>query len=208
MYRKSSRPKKPSEKAAAMASSHSRNNTRSRPPKSKASPKHVGKWKKAPSSEEESPSESDDSIVKEMRRTSKKKVATKRTQRQSQAAIEVVEDSGPEDETQDMVGIEAAQDDGTEFEEITNPSGKEQDEGDEVGFLLPWNKTLAQLQKQDSDDGPEDRHDTATLPEALKPKNKTAEDLLTVFSEKCTVKFVKSDGGVEQKRGHWCNICK
>lgn len=182
MYHKSSRPKKPSEKAAAMASSHSRNNTWSCPPKSKASPKHVGKWKKAPSSEEESPSESDDSIAKEMCRTSKKKVATKHARRQSQVAVEVVKDSGPEDETQDMVGIEAAQDDGTEFEEITNPSGKEQDERDEVGFLLPWNKTLAQLRKQDSDDGPEDRHDAATLPEALKHKNKSVEDLLTVFS--------------------------
>ncbi|KAG2754236.1 hypothetical protein P692DRAFT_20870451 [Suillus brevipes Sb2] len=96
MHHKSSRPKKPSEKAAAMASSHSRNNTWSRPPKSKASPKHVGKRKKAPSSEEESPSESDDSIVKEMHCTSKKKVATKRVWRQSQAAIEVVEDSGRE----------------------------------------------------------------------------------------------------------------
>ncbi len=32
-------------------------------------------------------------------------------------------------------------------------------------------------------------------------------DLLTIFSERVTVKFVDEDGSVEED-GRWCNICR
>ncbi|KIJ61933.1 hypothetical protein HYDPIDRAFT_70921, partial [Hydnomerulius pinastri MD-312] len=39
-------------------------------------------------------------------------------------------------------------------------------------------------------------------------KKKQAEDILTMFSECCTVKFCHSDGKVETLKGHWCNECR
>ncbi|KAG2028880.1 hypothetical protein BDR03DRAFT_1019222 [Suillus americanus] len=80
-----------------------------------------------------------------MLRTSKKKAVNKCVRHQSQVAIEVIEDSGPKEETLEIVDTEATED-STEFEKIANPSGKEQDERDE-----------------DSDDGLEDRYSTALV---------------------------------------------
>jgi len=43
----------------------------------------------------------------------------------------------------------------------------------------------------------------------MKPTKKAeAKDLLTIFSDRMTVKFVKDDHTVEELVGRWCNICK
>ena len=48
----------------------------------------------------------------------------------------------------------------------------------------------------------------APLPEVLEKKKK-AKDLLTIFSEKCSVKFsFPASGKVEVLTGRWCNECK
>ncbi|KIM50331.1 hypothetical protein SCLCIDRAFT_145794, partial [Scleroderma citrinum Foug A] len=44
-------------------------------------------------------------------------------------------------------------------------------------------------------------------------KKHQADDILTIFSDKCTVKFTQTDGTtgegwVETVRGQWCDICK
>lgn len=48
----------------------------------------------------------------------------------------------------------------------------------------------------------------ADLPDLLTTKKWQASDLLTVFTEKCVVKFVGVDGVVDSKKGRWCIICK
>ena len=38
---------------------------------------------------------------------------------------------------------------------------------------------------------------------------KRALDVLTIFSDRCTIKFVRKEGGeVEMAHGHWCNECR
>ncbi|KIM63721.1 hypothetical protein SCLCIDRAFT_89710, partial [Scleroderma citrinum Foug A] len=39
-------------------------------------------------------------------------------------------------------------------------------------------------------------------------RNEHARDLLTIFSEKCRVKFVYPDERSEVLTGRWCKICK
>lgn len=39
-------------------------------------------------------------------------------------------------------------------------------------------------------------------------KKKQAGDLLTIFTEKCSVKFCHTDGKVEVLKGRWCNECR
>ncbi|KAG1807635.1 uncharacterized protein BJ212DRAFT_1303353 [Suillus subaureus] len=41
----------------------------------------------------------------------------------------------------------------------------------------------------------------------MKGTNQKKEIGVIAQSGRCTVKFVNPDGKVEQKRGHWCNIC-
>ncbi|KIK92950.1 hypothetical protein PAXRUDRAFT_146177 [Paxillus rubicundulus Ve08.2h10] len=38
-------------------------------------------------------------------------------------------------------------------------------------------------------------------------RKKQAEDILTMMSEHCTVKFCHLDGKVDILKGHWCNEC-
>ena len=45
------------------------------------------------------------------------------------------------------------------------------------------------------------------MPEMLEVR-KQALNVLTIFSDNCTVRFCHSDGKVEQKRGWWCTVCK
>ncbi|KIM58415.1 hypothetical protein SCLCIDRAFT_128273 [Scleroderma citrinum Foug A] len=33
-------------------------------------------------------------------------------------------------------------------------------------------------------------------------------DVLTIFSDNCTMRFCHPDGKVEEKRGRWCTVCK
>lgn len=46
------------------------------------------------------------------------------------------------------------------------------------------------------------------LPQTLKTKKRQADDLLTIFSDRCTVKFSHSTGKMNTLRGRWCNVCK
>ncbi|KIK76897.1 hypothetical protein PAXRUDRAFT_59589, partial [Paxillus rubicundulus Ve08.2h10] len=39
-------------------------------------------------------------------------------------------------------------------------------------------------------------------------KKRNTKDLLTIFSDHITVKFVSTDGKVETKVGRWCTVCK
>ncbi|KIK73243.1 hypothetical protein PAXRUDRAFT_68352, partial [Paxillus rubicundulus Ve08.2h10] len=39
-------------------------------------------------------------------------------------------------------------------------------------------------------------------------KKQNTKDLLTIFSDRITVKFVSTDGKVETKFGWWCTVCK
>ncbi|KAF8675337.1 hypothetical protein AX14_005119 [Amanita brunnescens Koide BX004] len=58
-----------------------------------------------------------------------------------------------------------------------------------------------------TDDELKEQH-CAPLPEVLEKKKK-AKDLLTIFSEKRSVKFsFPASGKVKVLKGHWCNECK
>lgn len=48
----------------------------------------------------------------------------------------------------------------------------------------------------------------AGVPEMKQTKRGETKDLLTIFSDRLYVKFVKHDGTVEEIPGRWCNICK
>ncbi|KIK77283.1 hypothetical protein PAXRUDRAFT_167376, partial [Paxillus rubicundulus Ve08.2h10] len=39
-------------------------------------------------------------------------------------------------------------------------------------------------------------------------KKRNTKDLLTIFSDRITIKFVSTDGKVETKVGQWCTVCK
>lgn len=59
-----------------------------------------------------------------------------------------------------------------------------------------------------NDDAGDSEHDhTSIAPDEIKIQN-SADDLLTIFSDRCTVKFVSTTGEVETKVGRWCLICK
>lgn len=47
-----------------------------------------------------------------------------------------------------------------------------------------------------------------TNPAEKIPKQRNTADLLTVFSDRVNVRFVKSDGSVELLSGRWCTVCK
>jgi hypothetical protein len=61
------------------------------------------------------------------------------------------------------------------------------------------------IQKEGSDLGVQHKADN---PAPLATKKQWADDLLTVFIQKCMVKFIGIDGAVDTKRGHWCIFCK
>ena len=52
-----------------------------------------------------------------------------------------------------------------------------------------------------------DDEDAASMPEMLEVKQQ-ALDVLTIFSDNCMVRFVHSDGKVDEKKGWWCTVCK
>jgi hypothetical protein len=62
------------------------------------------------------------------------------------------------------------------------------------------------MSQNNDSDSPVEHHDVP-VPDEVKMKNK-AEDLLTIFSDRCTVKFVSTNGEVETKVGRWCLVCK
>ena len=47
----------------------------------------------------------------------------------------------------------------------------------------------------------------ASVPELLEVKQ-CAQDLLTIFSEACDMKFFHANGKVELLKGRWCTVCK
>ena len=47
-----------------------------------------------------------------------------------------------------------------------------------------------------------DDEDAASMPEMLEVKQQ-ALDVLTIFSDNCMVRFVHSDGKVDEKKGRW-----
>ena len=52
-----------------------------------------------------------------------------------------------------------------------------------------------------------DGKDTALMLEMLEVRQQ-ALNVLTIFSDNCTVRFCHPDGKVEEKRGQWCTVCK
>ena len=59
-----------------------------------------------------------------------------------------------------------------------------------------------------SNEGLELDEHRVTLLQAIKTKKRQADDVLTIFSDRCTVKFSHSMGDVEMSKGCWCNACK
>jgi hypothetical protein len=53
----------------------------------------------------------------------------------------------------------------------------------------------------------EEQH-RATVPAMAVSRKKQAEDILTVMSERCTVKFCHPEGKVDTLKGRWCNECR
>jgi hypothetical protein len=53
----------------------------------------------------------------------------------------------------------------------------------------------------------EERH-RLSIPQEAVVKKEVAVDILLIFTEKTTVKFVKSDKTVEEVRGRWCCVCR
>lgn len=52
-----------------------------------------------------------------------------------------------------------------------------------------------------------DQH-RAVVPDVLPTKKNKASDVLTIFSDRCTVKFCQRDGLVDTLKGRWCNVCR
>jgi hypothetical protein len=50
--------------------------------------------------------------------------------------------------------------------------------------------------------------DVATVLQEKAVKVDTSKDMLTIFTDRVTVKFLNKDGSSEQLKGHWCMICK
>lgn len=48
----------------------------------------------------------------------------------------------------------------------------------------------------------------SALPDEKPTKVDTTKDLLTIFSDRVDVKFMKKDGSYEVVRGRWCLVCK
>lgn len=51
-------------------------------------------------------------------------------------------------------------------------------------------------------------HQLIPILETFIPKKRQVDDLLTIFSECLTVKFIHSNGHVEVVTGRWCNECR
>lgn len=60
---------------------------------------------------------------------------------------------------------------------------------------------------KDSDADLNSDHQGKTRP-ARKVKAHDTKDLLTIFSDRIAVKFVRKDGMAEVLKGRWCLICK
>ncbi|KAF9232797.1 hypothetical protein BU15DRAFT_31894, partial [Melanogaster broomeanus] len=94
-----------------------------------------------------------------------------------------------------------------------SPSLEEVDAGDmsqEIQEIAPSSRagSIAEVEiDEENSDGLEENH-RADIPAMVIPKRQHAEDLLTIFSEKCTVKFCHTDGRVETLKGRWCNECR
>jgi hypothetical protein len=50
--------------------------------------------------------------------------------------------------------------------------------------------------------------DVVTVPEAVSTKKDATADILTIMTDRCSVKFRHKDGDTEIKAGRWCNPCK
>ncbi|KAH7902920.1 hypothetical protein BJ138DRAFT_1108115 [Hygrophoropsis aurantiaca] len=177
-------------KAKALASS-SRNSTQSRPPKFPPTAKAKTRGKrKAPDSNNESASGDDNKTDQPTSR--KKPVAPKRARRRSPTPVEEYEDK--ESDIEEIVDNDADDGEGDgegDGSKCTNDVGDNDIDGSD---------------ENDDELGPEYE---AALPPELKTKKRKADDLLTVFSERCTVKFRNASTGViETLTGCWCNVCK
>jgi hypothetical protein len=191
MSRKSQRTTKSTEKALAIHHQQRTATTRSRQPKSKPN----GKKRLA------SPAEDDSGTGQaslDKASTSKRKVderERKRARRHSPPAASDVDE------------IVLATDDDESVEEhavVVRDSGESAES--EVCLVIRCICSLMISQEQSDDELKEQHH--APLPEVLGRKKK-AEDILTIFSDKCTVKFsFPGSGKVEVLNGRWCNECK
>ena len=76
---------------------------------------------------------------------------------------------------------------------------------DEVVELASRGSSVV-TQGNGNDVSSEDEHEDG---DELKPvKKEHTQDILTIFSNLCKVKFCNSNGAVEVLKGRWCNVCK
>jgi len=68
-------------------------------------------------------------------------------------------------------------------------------------------RALSIVTQSNGDDvSSEDEHEDG---DELKPvKKEHRQDILTIFSDLCKVKFYSSNRTVEVLKGRWCNVCK
>ncbi|KAG1859620.1 hypothetical protein DFJ58DRAFT_726327 [Suillus subalutaceus] len=170
--------------AKSLAGSETRNATqtgsRPRPPKS---PKNSKRKRRVVSDED---SDSGNESLHEHQRTSKKKknASSKHSQKEKSTAVEVEGVCDIENVMDSEVEVINCESDVKSNEETENDDGEDA-EGSDLGV----------------------QH-KAEIPAPLATKKQQANDLLTVFTQKCTVKFIGIEGVVDKKRGRWCIVCK
>ncbi|OJA08053.1 hypothetical protein AZE42_13995 [Rhizopogon vesiculosus] len=86
--------------------------------------------------------------------------------------------------------------------EVIELEGEDDEEEAEVGPV-----DGADNGDEEDSDGLQEIHH-ATVPDARKTKKRSADDVLTVFLDRCMVKFCETNGNIKTVKGRWCNICK
>ncbi|KAG2359518.1 hypothetical protein BDR07DRAFT_1378634 [Suillus spraguei] len=152
----------------------------SRPPKS---PKN-SKWKRWVVSDEDSNSCNESLHERQCTSKKKKNASSKHSLKEKSTAVEIEEVCDIENVMDSETEVINHESDAKSSEETENDNDEDA-EGSDLGV----------------------QH-KANIPAPLATKKQQANDLLTMFTQKCTVKFIGIEGVVDTKRGHWCIVCK
>jgi len=197
MTRKSGRERRPSEKGAVFKQTQQKvaHARESKAKSSKAKSTHSGsngKKRKLSSASEGSVEDSEPHRNKENNHTSRQK-SQKKCLRSEKDAFEIVDGSDEaEVSLQSRPGSEGGSDNGST---------------DELGEVRLIKMNSISFYDSEQEAGPTDHHHVA-LPSQLNTKKQQADDMLTIFSDRCTVKFTYDDGTSETLIGRWCSVCE
>ncbi|KAF8333385.1 hypothetical protein F5887DRAFT_893497 [Amanita rubescens] len=93
----------------------------------------------------------------------------------------------------------------SDIEEVDIPEAEDDDVEVCSNGVGPARRDRSEEKVGECDD---DETDGESLPEKLVMKKGKADDVLTIFTEPCFVKFVLSNGNAQVLKGRWCNVCR